>query len=100
MDVRLVVTGHDNNGKAVFASDGSVAPITLAAMPGAEFHRLWGSDGPQTYPDVGAAPNTPAYFPAVGGSDSACSRFPPSKKRAIPTTWRERWQRSRPSSPG
>ncbi len=34
MDVRCVVTGHDSNGKAVFASDEMVAPITLAAMPG------------------------------------------------------------------
>lgn len=100
MDVRLVVTGHDNNGKAVFASDGLVAPITLAAMPGAEFHRLWGSDGPQTYPDAGAAPNAPGISLRLVASDSACSRFRQSKKRAIPTTWRERWPRSRPSSPG
>jgi hypothetical protein len=28
MDVRRVVTGHDNNGKAVFVSDARVAPTT------------------------------------------------------------------------
>jgi mannose-6-phosphate isomerase-like protein (cupin superfamily) len=84
MDVRLVVTGHDNNGKAVFASDGLVAPITLAAMPGAEFHRLWGSDGPQTYPDVGAAPNAPAYFPAVGGFRFGLFTIPPEQEAGYP----------------
>ena len=42
MKVRRVVTGHDRDGKAVFASDEEVDPLTLALMPGAEFHRLWG----------------------------------------------------------
>ena len=30
--VRRVVTGHDSKGKAVFASDEAVEPVTLAAM--------------------------------------------------------------------
>ena len=42
MRVRRVVTGHDRNGKAVFASDQEVDPLALALMPGWEFHRLWG----------------------------------------------------------
>jgi hypothetical protein len=77
MDVRLVTTGHDSTGKAVFASDALVAPITLGAMPGAEFHRLWGSDGPQTYPDGGAPPQGPAYFPEVGGFRFGLFTIPP-----------------------
>lgn len=84
MDVRLVVTGHDNDGRAVFANDGLVAPITLAAMPGAEFHRLWGSDGPQTYPDAGAAPHAPAYFPAVGGFRFGLFTLPPVQEADYP----------------
>ncbi len=84
MDVRFVVTGHDNNGKAVFASDVLVAPITLAAMPGAEFHRLWGSDEPQTYPDAGAAPSAPAYFPAVGGFRFGLFTIPPEQEANYP----------------
>jgi mannose-6-phosphate isomerase-like protein (cupin superfamily) len=84
MDVRLVVTGHDTNGRAVFASDELVAPITLAAMPGAEFHRLWGSDGPQTYPDAGDAPNAPAYFPAVGGFRFGLFTIPPEQEADYP----------------
>ena len=34
MRVRQVVTGHDRNGKAVFASDQEVDPLTPALMPG------------------------------------------------------------------
>lgn len=84
MDVRRVVTGHDSNGKAVFASDEMVVPITLAAMPGTEFHRLWGSDGPQTYPDPGAEPQAPAYFPGPGGFRFGLFTIPPERDTDYP----------------
>ena len=53
MGIRRVVTGHDENGKAVFASDQVIEPTTLALVPGAEFFQLWGSDGRMSYPDDG-----------------------------------------------
>lgn len=65
--IRRVVTGHDGTGKAVFASDERVQPITLALLPGAEFYRLWGADVPPRFPDDGSAPANHAYFPPVGG---------------------------------
>jgi hypothetical protein len=40
MSVRRVVTAHDADGKAVFASDEHVPPIIVALLPGLEFHRL------------------------------------------------------------
>lgn len=67
MGIRRVVTGHDAHGKAVFASDTVVEPITLALLPGAEFYRLWGSDRPRRFPDDGSAPVNNTYFPPVGG---------------------------------
>jgi hypothetical protein len=67
MDVRRVVTGHDSQGKSVFASDVTVAPLTLAFAPGAEFHRLWGGDDAPTFPDDGSPSEQPMYFPPVGG---------------------------------
>jgi len=67
VDVRRVVTGHDADGNAVFVSDERVAPVTLALLPGSEFHRLWGSDSVLTFPDEGSRPNAPRYFPPVGG---------------------------------
>ena len=75
--VRRVVTGHDSNGKAVFASDEAVAPALLAAMPGSEFHRLWGADAAPSFPDDGASPAQPTYFPPVGGFRFGMFTIPP-----------------------
>jgi hypothetical protein len=57
MKIRRVVTGHDEKGKALFVSDEEVEPLTLAALPGAEFHRLWGADRAPTFPDRGEPPS-------------------------------------------
>src|SRR5712691_12878913 len=65
MRVRRVVTGHDRNGKAVFASDEDVDPLTVELIPGAEFHRLWGADQAPTFPDGGGPTAQPSYFPPV-----------------------------------
>lgn len=67
MGIRRVVTGHDGNGKAAFASDGPVEAITLDLLPQTEFYRLWGADGPVHLPDDGSQPAGHAYFPPVGG---------------------------------
>ncbi len=66
MGIRRVVTGHDSEGKAVFASDEVVEPITSAIVPGYEFFRLWGSDEPCRFPDDGSSPEAVQYFPPVG----------------------------------
>ena len=60
------MTGHDANGRAVFVSDDAVSPVTLALLPGSEFHQLWGLDTTASFPDDGARP-APRYFPPVGG---------------------------------
>jgi quercetin dioxygenase-like cupin family protein len=73
-----VVTGHDDNGKAVFASDEEVEPVTTALMPGTEFHRLWGGDEAPTYPSDGSLPEHTTYFPAVGGYRFGFFTLPPS----------------------
>jgi mannose-6-phosphate isomerase-like protein (cupin superfamily) len=77
MDARRVVTGHDAAGKAVFVSDELVAPVTLALLPGSEFHRLWGSDSTVTFPDDGSRPSAERYFPPVDGSRFAFFTIPP-----------------------
>ena len=65
--VRRVVTGHDAAGKAVFASDSLVEPVTSPLLPGLAFHQLWNGDAAPTFPDDGARPPTSTYFPRVGG---------------------------------
>jgi hypothetical protein len=67
MTIRRVTTGHDAQGKAVFVSDTTVDGTTLALLPGAEFHRLWGADVPPRFPDEGAQPVAASYFPPLGG---------------------------------
>lgn len=84
MKVRRVVTGHDSNGKAVFASDEEVDPITVTLSPGAEFHRLWGADGPPTFPDDGSPTPQPAYFPPVGGYRFGLFSVPPEGSGTLP----------------
>jgi len=77
MRVRRVVTGHDGNGKAVFASDQQLDPLTVALVPGAEFHRLWGADQAPAFPDDGDPTAQPSYFPPVGGYRFALFSVPP-----------------------
>ena len=67
MGIRRVVTGHDEHGKAVFASDEVVEPVRLDLLPQAEFYRLWGGDEPPRFPDDGSMPPHVQYFPPVGG---------------------------------
>src|ERR1700691_590393 len=90
MEIRRVATGHDKDGKAVFVSDEMVAPVTLALLPGSEFHRLWGADATVTFPDDGARPEA---------SDSGSSPFLPMVVR-VPlriSISRLRWLSSRRS---
>jgi quercetin dioxygenase-like cupin family protein len=77
MSVRRVVTGHDDAGKAVFASEEEVEPRTVAMLPGAEFHMLWGADSPPTLPDPGSQPSWNTYFPPVGGFRFILATLPP-----------------------
>jgi mannose-6-phosphate isomerase-like protein (cupin superfamily) len=84
MQVRRVVTGHDANGKAVFVGDEQVAPVTLALLPGSEFHQLWGADSTRTFPDDGTQPDAVRYFPPVEGSRFAFFTIPPDGGAGAP----------------
>lgn len=84
MDTRRVVTGHDAAGKAVFVSDEAVAPVTLALLPGSEFHRLWGNDSTASFPDDGSKPAAPRYFPPVGGTRFGFFTIPPDGGAGAP----------------
>ena len=83
MGIRRVVTGHDDNGKAVFASDEVVEPITSDLVPGMEFFRLWGSDEPNRFPDDGSAPSAEQYFPPLGGYRFGLFTVPPDSTAMI-----------------
>jgi mannose-6-phosphate isomerase-like protein (cupin superfamily) len=84
MEVRRVVTGHSVGGKAVFVSDELVPPVTLALLPGNEFHRLWGADSKVTFPDDGSRPSSEQYFPPVDGFRFGFFTIPPDGGAGAP----------------
>ena len=60
-----VVTGHAANGKSIVANDGKIDGVAVPGLPGAYLPTLWGADQPFTYPDTGAEPPHPAWFPGA-----------------------------------
>jgi mannose-6-phosphate isomerase-like protein (cupin superfamily) len=84
MDVRRVVTGHDADGKAVFVSDTALAPVTLALLPGSEFHTIWGADTLPQFPDDGSEPPNITYFPPLGGVRFGFFTIPPDGGAGAP----------------
>ena len=84
MGARRVVTGHEANGKAVFVSDEVVTPVSLALLPGMDFHLLWGSDTTGHFPDDGSKPEARRYFPPVNGSRFVFFSIPPVGGSGIP----------------
>src|SRR5258708_23155938 len=65
MKVRTVVTGHNANGRAVFASREKVDGMPIPGL--GEIAFLWNANEPATYPNAGNNPAAPGIFPPVGG---------------------------------
>jgi mannose-6-phosphate isomerase-like protein (cupin superfamily) len=78
VNVRRVVTGHDDSGRSVFASDEEVAPRTAELFGGWEFLTLWGGDRTPSFPDDGSEPPWSSYFPALDGFRFSFSVIPPA----------------------
>jgi mannose-6-phosphate isomerase-like protein (cupin superfamily) len=65
--VRRVVTGTDEQGASVFASDEDVAPLTVELLPGASVVKVWGVDEPVVLPVDGSPAFAPQYMPPAHG---------------------------------
>ena len=59
MDIYCVVTGQNEFGKSVMVRNTPIKPVSLALLPGCEFHRLWGSDSIPELPSDGTPPPHP-----------------------------------------
>lgn len=81
MGMRRVVTGHDEHGKAVFASDETVEPVTLALVPGSEYYRLWGGNDAPSFPDAGDPRPSDPFFPPLGGYRFLVFTVPPGHRQ-------------------
>jgi mannose-6-phosphate isomerase-like protein (cupin superfamily) len=77
MDVHCVVTGQNEYGKSVIVRNTAVKPVSLALLPGYEFHRIWGSDSIPELPSDGTPPPQPRYFPPKSGFRFAFFTIPP-----------------------
>jgi mannose-6-phosphate isomerase-like protein (cupin superfamily) len=77
MDIHCVVTGQNKSGKSVIIRNTPVPPVSLALLPGYEFHRLWGSDSVPELPSDGTPPKQPRYFPPPGGFRFLFFTIPP-----------------------
>lgn len=77
MQRRRVVTGHTPDGTSVLTSDEQVEAITVALIPGGEFHAIWGADQPVTLPLENARPAADGWFPPAGGFRLAFVTIPP-----------------------
>ncbi len=84
MDIRRVVTGHDEQGRAVVASDEVASPVSVELSPGWAFHRVWGVDTTASFPDDGSRPEAPLYFPPLEGCRFAFFTVPPDAEAVLP----------------
>jgi hypothetical protein len=64
---RLVVTGHDPQGRSCVASNNQPSSRPIPGFPGYGQIDFWGADETLTFPDAGEKPSTKLYFPPVGG---------------------------------
>jgi len=82
--VRRVVTGQQPDGKSVFVSDEPVEATTVSAVPGMEFHLMWGADEVPALPTDGTEPVHHAYFPPPGGYRFGFFTVPPEGAAELP----------------
>jgi mannose-6-phosphate isomerase-like protein (cupin superfamily) len=73
--IRRVVTGHDEDGRAIFVSDQLVDPVRPS---GRAYYQLWGADLIPRLPDDGSAPAPTTFFPPKGGFRFTLFEVPPN----------------------
>jgi quercetin dioxygenase-like cupin family protein len=77
---RRIVTGHDDRGASVFASDGPV-PVVRTAPDGALFYEIWGTGASPAPIGAGPAPDPTAGAlsvpPPPNGTKIRINEFPP-----------------------
>lgn len=83
MDIYCVVTGQTESGKSVIIRNTPIKPVSLALLPGYEFHRIWGSDSIPKLPSDGAAPLPPRYFPPETGFRFGFFTIPPDTTTSV-----------------
>lgn len=76
--MRRVVIGQATDGRTVVLGDEDVSPITVSLFPGAEFLRVWGSDGTPQLPATADRAQPKDWFPRPEGFRFAFVTLPPN----------------------
>lgn len=85
IEPRLIVTGHNSAGEAVFVEDRNPESVSVQALPGADFFLMWGTaDGTPKVGGRDVAPVVRPYFPGVGGSRVIFLRWAPYSSQPEP----------------
>jgi quercetin dioxygenase-like cupin family protein len=90
MPVRRVATGTSTQGRSVVALDEMIEPVTVAALPGYAWHRLWSFDKPPEHPGEVRAAAELAHFPPAGGVRFTVFTVPPATTARAPLTQERR----------
>jgi mannose-6-phosphate isomerase-like protein (cupin superfamily) len=83
MDIYCVVTGQNESGKSVIMRNAPIKPVSLALLPGYEFHRMWGSDSIPELPSDGTPLLQPRYFPPKSGFRFGFFTIPPDTTTSV-----------------
>jgi mannose-6-phosphate isomerase-like protein (cupin superfamily) len=78
--VRRVVTGT-TDGVSHVSRDDLVQPVTVAALPGYAWHRLWSLDDPPTDPPSAEVEGPLEHFPPPGGIRFNLYTVPPQQSQ-------------------
>ena len=81
MGIRRVVTGHDENGKAIFVADDVVEPTTVLLSTTA-YHELWRGDSTPVLPSPGLNGSKTTFFPQPDGYRFFVMTLPPGDGQA------------------
>ncbi len=81
MQVRRMVTGHNEQGEAVFVDDGYVEPTTVA-LSTTQYHELWRADSTPQFPDGGENGPKTTFLPALCGYRFFLLTIPPGDGHA------------------
>jgi hypothetical protein len=77
--MRRVVTAVGSDGRSFVADDRLVEPVTVAAMPGYAWHRLWSLDELPAHPAPASQVCDPDHFAPPGGIRFYLYEIPPGE---------------------
>ena len=88
MKIRRIVTGHDEQGQAVFLSDGAAPRATdFRAIPGHAFAQVWATGAQARVPHRDGDPTADggSLVPGPGGTSLLVVAFPPDEVMMSPS---------------